>query len=396
MLHRFRCIGVPWVRRSEVGYENVNLSDIYVVFVVGTRAQLIKVAPVITEVAKRGHDYRVVFTGQHVETMDRLAEDFGLKPVTDRLYTGREITGVLQMALWFIGVMVRGVARRRRGWLCGHDRVSTTLLVHGDTASTLAGALIGRLLGLRVAHVESGLRSFKWLDPFPEELIRVAVLRLAHLAFAPGEWAARNVKNSRIRVCDTKFNTILDSLRMVLERPEDMPPKEPFALVSIHRFENLAEEKRFVTIVDAVLSLSCQIAVRFVLHPVTRRRLCETGLMSRLEQCSNVQLLPRMIYSEFIRYAWTASLVLTDGGSNQEELALMGKPTVLVRKVTERQEGIGSTVIFWDFSTPLEKYLEEDTSGSSEPSKAQPVLPEGAPAELICDFLISESSRTPA
>ena len=118
--------------------------------------------------------------------------------------------------------------------------------------------------------------------------------------------------------------------------------------------------------------------------------------MSRLEQCSNVQLLPRMIYSEFIRYAWTASLVLTDGGSNQEELALMGKPTVLVRKVTERQEGIGSTVIFWDFSTPLEKYLEEDTSGSSEPSKAQPVLPEGAPAELICDFLISESSRTPA
>src|SRR5205085_6074229 len=116
---------------------------------------------------------------------------------------------------------------------------------HGDTMTTVGGALIGRLLGAEVAHIESGLRSFDIFHPFPEELNRRITSRLATLLFAPGPWAASNLKRGII--VDTGSNTIRDALAMTTklgESPLEIP-SEPYGIVSLHRYELLHDRKLF-------------------------------------------------------------------------------------------------------------------------------------------------------
>jgi len=119
------------------------------------------------------------------------------------------------------------------------------VVVHGDTFSTLAGGLVGKLLGMRVAHVEAGLRSYNIFHPFPEELTRLAVFRLSDIAFCPGEWAMRNMEGYRCERINTGMNTIVDAVRMATANSAATPSKDSYGVISIHRFENIFLTKGF-------------------------------------------------------------------------------------------------------------------------------------------------------
>lgn len=302
-------------------------------------------APVMLKMELRGVPYRLVLTGQHQETMPELLADFGIRTRPVHLYQGKEITGVVQMGAWLLRCLWKSLQESDR-FLPRSQGGQDVILVHGDTISTLLGALAGRLRGFRVAHVEAGLRSRNLFHPFPEELTRLAVSRLAHLAFCPGEWASNNLAHSRARRIDTRHNTLIEALAIALAAPQESPPAfavEAFGIASIHRFENIFSKPRLTGIVTMIEDAAKHFPMVFVLHPSTRGKLGQFGLLERLEGNPRIELVPRMGYVKFIRLMERASFVITDGGGNQEELSYLGIPTLIMRKATERVEGMDTT-----------------------------------------------------
>ena len=343
---------------------------------VGTRAQLIKMAPVLREIERRGLPLNLVFTGQHQVTMRELLADFGVRATPRLLHEGREIGGLLQMGVWLLRCLAK-LLWSRREWFPGTGFV----LVHGDTMSTLLGALAGRLLGIPVAHVEAGLRSFDWRNPFPEELTRLAVFRLSEVAYAPGAWAAGNLRGYSLEVVDTGQNTLLDALRLALEAAPPNAEGAPYFVASLHRFENLSSPARWQAILRILEALSARARCVFVLHPVTEARLRRSGDYQRLAANPAFELVPRMTYRPFVALLAGAKFVVTDGGSNQEELSYLGIPTVLMREATERQEGLGANVLLGNYDLARVRAFLDATPATPQR------LPEASPSQLIVEDL---------
>jgi UDP-N-acetylglucosamine 2-epimerase (non-hydrolysing) len=312
------------------------------VFVIGTRAQLVKMAPVVRAAQARALPMRILLTGQHFESMQALAEDLSIGAVfpTDTLISERATVTSL------LGWLPSAFLRCRRQLVDIRAFASQSIvLVHGDTASTLLAAVAARSAGLRVAHVESGLTSGALFDPFPEEIVRQMVSRLAQIGFCPDEASFERMRARRNTiVLNTHGNTIIDALRLATDgRHSDHA--NGGAVVSLHRFENIMRRTRLQTLVDDIRRLADKVPVSFVLHPPTEKRLRTMGLLDVLSKDSSVQLLPRMPYSRFMALVAKAAVVVTDGGSNQEELSLLGVPAIIMRARTERNDGLGESCI---------------------------------------------------
>lgn len=359
-------------------------------FVIGTRAQLIKMAPVVAACERRNLPCRIVLTGQHQETMTDLIAEFGLRsPVLDAA-GGTERATVGSLLKWLPRAW-SSVTKLLRTLVPGSERID--VLVHGDTASTVLGALVGRRLRHRVIHVESGLSSGRILDPFPEEIFRRIVFRLTQVAFCPDRVSAElmHTRHPKVKTIQTAGNSILDALMAVL--PDGPPAVEAGTLVaSLHRFQNLFAKGRLEYLVDLLCTLAKTHRIKFVLHPATRKRLFASGLIDRLQSTANIELLPRLGYKAFLTMAASAECVLTDGGSNQEELAALGIPTIVMREATERLDGLGGPVV-----------LEADVPGNVADfirlgqhlslRRAVPMKNQQSPSEQIAAFL--EGNGTP-
>lgn len=312
------------------------------VFVVGTRAQLIKVAPVVVACERLGLSATLLMTGQHQETMQDLIEEFSIRSPQVLAIPASERSSVRSLLYW-LPVAYRGVIKQLK--LLARPAVSLDVLVHGDTLSTLIGALAGRRCGARIVHLESGLSSGRIFDPFPEELCRRLVFRMTDVAMCPNVQAADYMRlHHEALVIDTKGNTIIDSVILTGAASIDRESKHPYLVVSLHRFQNIYVAQRLRNLVDLIESLAESYPIHFVLHPATRRRLEAGGFMARLSSMPNLDLMPRMGYRDFLRLAAGAACVLTDGGSNQEELAALGVPTLVMRERTERPDGLGASV----------------------------------------------------
>jgi UDP-N-acetylglucosamine 2-epimerase (non-hydrolysing) len=319
---------------------------------IGTKAQLIKMAPVMVELQRRGIPYNFIFSGQHQATVDNSREEFGLKDPDITLYNGRDITGILQMLFWSIRIISFTLWNRQKVWQGDKNGI---VLNHGDTFSTLLGSVLGRISGQRSAHVESGLRSFNLFHPFPEEVTRLLTFQLSNIYFVPGKWALENLEKYRGIKINTVHNTLLDALRTgeaAISTSEVKIPDHPFAVVSLHRFENIFSKKMLARIVVLLAQVSEQTPILFILHKPTEKKLDQYGLRERLEDCPGIQLRPRYSYFQFIKLVKHARLVITDGGSNQEECYYMGKPCIIMRTTSERQEGIGQNALICNYEYP--------------------------------------------
>lgn len=315
------------------------------VFVVGTRAQLIKVAPAIACCEAAGQRVLLLRTGQHQETMQDLVAEFGLASPQESVVSEGERATVRSL-LWWLPAATFGLVSRLRRLRREHGQLN--VVVHGDTLSTLLGAFAGRCAGGRVFHLESGLTSGKLFDPFPEELTRRLVFRMTDVALCPGPESARHMRaRHRCEVVDTGGNTIVDAVMMAARARagEGEAGDRPYLVASLHRFQNIYDGERLRSLVDTVARLSERFLVHFVLHPATRKRLAASGALATLEATPGVRLSPRLGYGRFLRLAAGAECVLTDGGSNQEELAVLGVPTLVMRQHTERPDGLGRNAV---------------------------------------------------
>jgi UDP-N-acetylglucosamine 2-epimerase (non-hydrolysing) len=312
--------------------------------VLGTKAQLIKMAPIMVRLARRGLPYRFIHTGQHQATMGEMLEEFDLRPPDVVLYTGKDIVSLPQMALWTAGILRKCLVARRQVF---GSEARGFVLVHGDTFSTLLGALMARVAGHRVGHVESGLRSFQLLQPFPEEITRLLTFRLSHVLYCPGQWAMDNLAGSRREKVNTQANTLCDTLTLALaaKRRRDHLPAGAFGLVSLHRYENIFRRERFEELIEILEELAETRPLLFILHPPTEKQLQRFGFYQRLADNPQVELRPRYTYFDFVSLLEAADFVVTDGGSVQEESSYLGVPCLLLRKATERREGLGENAV---------------------------------------------------
>lgn len=353
--------------------------------VIGTKAQLIKMAPIMLELQNQKIDYNFIFTGQHRETMDQLRENFSLKAPDITLHHGRDITGIFQMLIWLIKICTTVLFNKKK--IFGETQKTDILLTHGDTFSTVLGALMGKLAGIKVAHIESGLRSFNIFHPFPEELNRLITFRLSDYYFCPGEWAVKNLQKYKGTKINTKLNTLYDSLQLAVTTPKKdslQIPKGKYVLCSIHRFENIFKKDQFTKIIEILEEISQTHKLLFILHPPTKQQLNKLSLMKRLENNKNIELRPRYDYFDFTKLLNQSEFIITDGGSNQEEAFYLGKPCLLMRKATERQEGLGETTVISNYdSTIITKFVENYNQYKTKSTESST-----SPTKIIIDTLI--------
>jgi UDP-N-acetylglucosamine 2-epimerase (non-hydrolysing) len=326
------------------------------VFVIGTRAQLIKVAPVIAECERRNLPVVILITGQHKETMQDLLCEFEIRSRQIEVVAPAEHATILSLFLWLPAV-VRGIRNQVAKLRASHPMLR--VVVHGDTLSTWASAFAAKRCNVPVVHVESGLSSGKLFNPFPEEIARRLVFRLADTAMCPDETSAVYMRHKfECDVIETNGNTIIDAVSLVDLSKSTVAAQAPYLVVSIHRFQNIYGRKRLDSLVKMLILVSNHISVHFVLHPSTRKRLETCKLMMPLSEAAGINLSPRLGYADFLRLAAGADCVVTDGGSNQEELAVLGVPTIIVRETTERRDGLGANAVMeGELNNNLVNYL---------------------------------------
>ncbi|MCP3932405.1 MAG: UDP-N-acetyl glucosamine 2-epimerase [Bacteroidetes bacterium] len=321
--------------------------------VLGTKAQLIKMAPVMRALQDQKMEYYFIHTGQHKESMKAMYEDFAIKGPDSVLYDGPDITSIKQTFFWFSKLLFAAFWNKQT--IFPHNPQKSIVLVHGDTLSTLLGALMGRLSKVRVGHIESGLRSFNLFHPFPEEITRLLVFRLSHTLFCPGSWAIENVKKLHKEKINTGSNTLLDTVRFSEDKPRKLPLQitGPFVLASIHRYENIFKKKQLEKVLEVLQKIASQFKVVFILHPPTKKQLNKYDLYDKVEADPNILCHDRFAHSDFLQILLVAEFIITDGGSLQEETSYLGIPCLLLREATERIEGIGQNVVLSRFDDEI-------------------------------------------
>ncbi len=317
-------------------------------FVIGTRAQLFKMAPVMLECRKRKLAWRWIYTAQHKETIEQSLKTFGL-PLPDYTVVNwdTEAKTIGKMGIWLWHMML--ALPRGRRILDGHTGKKNIVVTHGDTITTWWAALLGKLFRCKVMHVEAGMRSFKLFDPFPEEINRLITSRLADYFIAPGKSSMKNLKKYRGIKIDTTYNTQADTINFGLEHCDSADlelPNTEYVVASIHRYENIFKAEKLKRIVGLLEKVANKYPIYVPQHPATKEQLEKMPeLKNRLEKNPKIHLLPRLEYLPFIKLIKNSEFVVTDGGGNQEELYFMGKPTLLFRYTTERPDELGKTAV---------------------------------------------------
>ena len=356
--------------------------------VIGTKAQLIKMAPVMKELSQRGTEYNYISTGQHKETIEDILENFKIKKPDIQLYSGKDITSVLSMIIWSLRILTSSLLKRK---IIFRNDKKGIVLVHGDTLSTVIGALTGKFSGLRVGHVESGLRSFNIFQPFPEEIFRKITFRLSDIMFCPGKWAVNNLKKYRGKKINTHLNTLYDSLNYAapaIELINDVQiPQNKFAVVTLHRFENVKNKEILTKIIHLLESVSKKIRLIFILHKITEKKLVRFGLLNRLEINSEIELRKRYDYFRFIKLMKNTEFVISDGGSNQEECSYLKKPVLLFRNVTERNEGLGQNAVISKFDQDIVTDFVEHYKELKGPETNEGIKPSAIIIDNCVDFV---------
>ena len=310
-------------------------------FVGGTRPEAVKLSPVIFAMRARGRRAVLVATGQHPLLFHQTLADFGLVADIDLSMGGGEggPAGLLARLLPALAGVI--------------DRAGpVAVVVQGDTTSALAGALAGAYAAVPVVHVEAGLRTGR-SDPFPEEMHRKLIGQVAALHMAPTVAAVRALAAEGVAAADVVMtgNSGIDALLWMVARLAREPGLmadlqarfagidfgRPVVLATVHRRENHGAPLDHVLRALEVLAGEAEIVMPVHPHPAV------TGpVWARLGACAGVHLLPPLDYPAFVWLMGRATLALTDSGGVQEEAPALGLPVLVLRRSTERPEGVAS------------------------------------------------------
>ena len=317
--------------------------------VFGTRPEAIKMAPLYQALLSSADQFDVVvcITAQHRQMLDQVLEVFDITPDIDLdlMREGQDLIGVTAAVL----IAMRSVLEEER---------PDIVLVHGDTATTLAVSMACFYMGVRVGHVEAGLRTYNMQSPFPEEFNRQIVSKIACAHFVPTQLSEKNLLSENVDAASITVtgNTVIDALNWILKRieldasrkfrvaeqlssvlPFDWSSRK-FVLITGHRRENFGEG--FVAICEAVSDLANTYPEVHFVYPVHLNPNVQNPVNSTLAGLKNVHLIAPLEYESFTYLLKHSHIVLTDSGGIQEEAPSLGKPVLVMRDITERPEAV--------------------------------------------------------
>lgn len=312
-----------------------------VLVVCGTRPEGIKLAPVVKVLqGRKGFETKLCVTGQHREMLAPILKFFSLTPDFDLalMRPGQTLNDVTARALQALKPVL--------------DEVKPdVVLVQGDTTTALAGALAAFYEKIKVGHVEAGLRTHDKFSPFPEEMNRVLITRLADFHFAPTETARQMLEAEQVtRGVHVTGNTVTDALLAARELVEStyadtfakeygfLDPKRRLILVTGHRRESFGEP--FLNICRAIRALAERNPEVEFIYPVHLNPNVRAPVDQILKGVPRVHLIEPVDYPRLVWLLSRSFFVLTDSGGIQEEAPSLGKPVLVMREVTERPEGI--------------------------------------------------------
>jgi len=362
------------------------------IFVAGARPNFMKVAPILRAFAQRTTSLTpsLVHTGQHYdfEMSGVFFEQLGISAPSIHLQVGSashgEQTGKLMVSF--------------ESYLLGLPQPPRGVVVVGDVNSTMACALVATKLGIAVAHVEAGLRSFD--RTMPEEINRLVTDAIADLLLVSEPSGLQNLANEGVIQTRVRYvgNLMIDSLvdQLPAARALGMATQlgvahKEYALVTLHRPSNVDAPARLKALVAFVERVASEMSVVFPVHPRTRRKLDEYGLYQALVNIPRVHLTPPLGYREFLGSMEGARVVVTDSGGIQEETTYLGIPCITLRTTTERPITVtqGTNVLVGE---DLEAAWEMVRARGATPFAPAPVIDgwDGQAATRVADVLIEK------
>ncbi len=356
-----------------------------VLCVVGARPNFMKMAPISGALAKRPERFAttVVHTGQHYDAaMSKVFfDELGMpRPDVDlNVGSGSHAVQTAAIMAAFEPVLL--------------EKRPDLIIVVGDVNSTLGCALVAVKLGVRVAHVEAGLRSFD--RTMPEEINRLLTDQISDLLFTTEESAEDNLVREGVPRDRIHFvgNVMIDTLLAHRERARALDVasalglKAPFGLLTLHRPTNVDDPQAFDALFSALEIISADMPLVFPVHPRTRTSLAASGRAQRLVVSGRLELLDPLGYLEFIGLMQASTVVLTDSGGIQEETTILGIPCLTLRNNTERPATVthGTNVVAG--TTPERILAAWSAQRQSPPQGRTPPLWDGQAASRIVEIL---------
>lgn len=359
-----------------------------VMLVFGTRPEGIKMCPLVNELKKSGKfDVKVCVTGQHREMLKPVLKCFNVEPDYDLniMKTGQTLYDVTINIL----EKIKEVLDKEK---------PDIVLVHGDTTTTFTTALACYYSGIKVGHVEAGLRTYNIHSPFPEEFNRQAVSVISDYNFAPTELSKQNLINEGK---DTKKifvtgNTAIDALKTTVTKNYSNPVLDwaegsRLILLTAHRRENLGDNMRHMF--KAIRRIVDEFKDVKVIYPIHMNPIVRNIAKEILEGHDRIKLIEPLDVLDFHNFMNKSYIILTDSGGIQEEAPSLGKPVLVMRDTTERPEGIKAGTLKLTGTSEENIYKEfkkllEDKEEYKSMSKASNPYGDGHACEKITKILI--------
>lgn len=312
-----------------------------ILLIFGTRPEAIKMAPLVKEFQKYSNlfETKVCVTAQHREMLDQVLNFFEIVPDYD-LNLMRPGQNLYQLSADVITGLKTVL----------EDFKPDFSFVHGDTTTSMTAALASFYAGVKICHVEAGLRTYNKHAPFPEEMNRQLTSRLTDINFAPTQKAKENLQEEKAGgIIEVTGNTVIDALLFAVDKLSNYSDKEietlkenidfskKILLVTGHRRENFGEG--FVNICKALLDIAKSENIEIV-YPVHLNPNVQDPVNTLLSGQNNIKLIKPLAYPAFVWLMNKSHVILTDSGGIQEEAPSLGKPVLVMRETTERPEAV--------------------------------------------------------
>ncbi len=363
-----------------------------ILFVFGTRPEAIKLAPVIHACYQYDNlNVKICLSGQHKEMLHQVMDFFGLKADynLELMKPNQTLFDITADGLRLIENVL-------------NEFEPDLVIVQGDTTTTFVAALAAFYKKIKIAHVEAGLRSFNKYSPFPEEVNRKMTSTITDLHFAPTQKAVDNLYNENIRSnIFLTGNTVIDALLWAVDKVRndnsyqnlfnDIDLNKKTILITGHRRESFG--KPFENICNAITILAEKYTEAQFIYPVHLNPNVQKIVHEKLAGYRNIFLITPLDYPHLVWLMDKCYFVITDSGGIQEEAPSLGKPVLVIRDVTEREEGIraGTAILVGTSAEKITKEairLMEDKVSYEKMSKAVNPYGKGDSAKIIADIIL--------
>jgi|694.fasta_scaffold104137_2 UDP-N-acetylglucosamine 2-epimerase (non-hydrolysing) len=344
--------------------------------VYGTTAELIKLSPIIKGLGNK-LDFELYCTSQQQQDLIQFHNEFNIVPTyTFRNRNNVGLLTVTDVPKWFISNFIRVFKMLKNNFDVSH------IIVQGDTLTAFMGALVGWILNINVIHIEAGLRSENILHPFPEELIRRFISRVSGINFAPGDQPYRVLNKNKGVTIDTHFNTGVERLLQI----KDLVVNNGNAfecVILLHRTELISNKRELKRTMHQIFEISNSFSTLFIVDQHLKHYISNFSNLDWIEYV-NLHISPKLSHIKLVEVIKNCKFVISDSGGLQEELYILGKPLLVHRKKTERNDGIGSNALLSQYKKDAILEFSKNFKNYEREERKVKILP----SEIILDYLL--------